>query len=111
MNRQRLLWAVVIGVVGALQAWDSGVLRAGSTVMFLVAAGIAAPTCAFLLTDAHGIRMASIGVMLVLLTWARMISPISLNGLHITVLPAAVVALVSGLQAARRSQPSSSSSC
>lgn len=48
--------------------------------------------------------------MLVLLTWARIISPISLNGLHIIVLPAAVLALASGFQAVRRSQPSSSSS-
>lgn len=91
MDRRNVPWAALIGIVSALQAWDSGVLEAGGAVIVLAGAGIAAPVLALLFTRSYGAQAASLVVMLVLLTWARLISPVSLNGLHIGLVPASLV--------------------
>ena len=41
MLRNRWIWAVIIVVMGALQGWDSGVLRAPAVIQALVALAIA----------------------------------------------------------------------
>jgi hypothetical protein len=103
------MWAAVIGILGVLQAWDSGVFVAGTSVILLAMAGIAAPVAAFLLSPSYPAHWLSIAVMLVLLTCARMVSPISLNGLHITIVPASFLALAMGLKHLQRAQPDSAS--
>jgi len=83
MMHTRMLWAVLAVVVGGLQAWDSGALRAGSGAQSLIVLGIAAPALALALTEKWHVWVGALVTGAVSLTWARFISPVSLNALHI----------------------------
>jgi uncharacterized membrane protein YobD (UPF0266 family) len=79
----KTLWAVLSIVVGALQAWDSGVLATNGYVQLLVGAGILLPALSLVASNRWDVLIVSLIVGAVLLTWARFVSPISLNTLHL----------------------------
>jgi len=83
MVQNRLLWALLTVVVGGLQALDSGALRAGSGAQALIVLGIAAPALALALTAKWEVWLIALIVGAGLLVWARVISLVSLNALHI----------------------------
>ena len=84
-------WVVPVVVLGVLQAWDSGVLRAGWPIQILVALAIAAPPLAFVVTSEYGLQAAAIAAAFVLLTIARVIAPVPLPTLHLIAFIPAVV--------------------
>jgi hypothetical protein len=79
----RLGCALVTVAMGSLQAWDSGVRPGGTAVFWLVAAAIAAPALAFLLVRDFRVVTGAVVAAFVLLTAARLLSPVSLNTLHL----------------------------
>jgi len=90
IGKKRWLMVPVV-VAGALQAWDSGVLGAGWLIQVLVALAIAAPPLAMILTPHYGAHAAAVAASFVLLTIARVMSPVSLPTLHIIAFIPAVV--------------------
>lgn len=86
-------WVIIaISVVmGALQAWDSGVLRAGTGIQLLVGAAIALPVVALLATNSSGVHALAVTGAFVLLTIARLISPVALPTLHLVAFIPAVL--------------------
>ena len=78
-------------VMGMLQAWDSGVLGAGTGIQLLVGAAIALPVVALLVTDGYGMHALAVAGAFVLLTIARVISPVALPTLHIVAFIPAVL--------------------
>ena len=99
MIHNRTLWAVLSIVVGALQAWDSGVLATNSYVQLLVSAGVLLPALALVASHRWDVWIVSLIVGAVLLTWARFVSPISLNTLHLGLfVPAIYIIFVSRLE-------------
>jgi hypothetical protein len=105
MNFRNPFWAVVVLAVGSLQAWDSGALGAGSMALALIALAIAAPSVALFASASPGVLAASVVTMLGLLTWARLVAPVPLNGLHIMLVPAAFLAFTRSLQRVAQSAP------
>jgi hypothetical protein len=94
------LWAGLALAVGLLQAWDSGGFAVGLGVAVLAALGVILPAATILATRAQEARMAALVLGLALLTWARIASPVSLNGLHLSLfVPAVYVLLLPGLLA------------
>lgn len=83
MSIRNRWWAVLIVVLGALQAWDSGVLRVPVVIQALVALAIATPPVVLLLTNEYGVQALSVAACFILLTIARVISPDPLPTLHI----------------------------
>jgi hypothetical protein len=83
MSIRNRWWAALIVVLGALQAWDSGVLRAPAMIQALVALAIVTPPAVLLLTNAYGVQALSVAASFILLTIARVISPVPLPTLHI----------------------------
>lgn len=83
MMQNRLLWAALTVIVGGLQALDSGALQAGSGAQVLIAVGIAAPALALALTGKWEVWVTALVVGAGLLVWARVISLVPLNALHI----------------------------
>ena len=81
--QNRALWVTGSLLVGFLQAWDSGALQAQPFAQALIAAGILAPAAAIGLTQHFYARITALIAAALLLAWARMITPISLNALHI----------------------------
>ena len=75
--------AAICLAMGGLQAWDSGVLRAGGMMQGLVVAAILLPVIALLLTESYGVRAAAVGTAFVLLTVVRVMSSVPLPTLHI----------------------------
>jgi hypothetical protein len=99
MMQNRMVWVLLTVLVGGLQALDSGTLRAGSGAQALIVLGIAAPAVALALTDRWAVWVTALVVGAGLLVWARVISPVSLNTLHIGLLvPAMYVLFVSRLE-------------
>lgn len=99
MYRYRFVLAATTAVLGCLQAWDSGVLLAGALVQALVALAIAAPAAAIAATRRRGTQMAAVAAAFALLTVARVLSPVSLNTLHLAAFfPAVVILFVARLQ-------------
>ena len=104
MVHNRLLWSVLSIVVGALQAWDSGILQAGSTAGVLVAIGIVIPGIALAVTPSWTAWIGALVAGAVLLVAGRMASPVSLNAVHIGLMvPAIYVLFVHRLE--QRLQP------
>ncbi len=91
MLRNRWLWAVIFVVMGGLQAWDSGVLRASPAIQALVALAIAVPAVTVVLTASFALHATSVAVAFALLTVARIASPVPLNTLHIVAFVPAVL--------------------
>jgi hypothetical protein len=86
MVQNRSLWVVLTVVVGLLQAWDSGALRAGPAAQVAMALGIAVPAVALALTEKWAVWVAALIAGAVLLTIARLTSLVSLNALHIALM-------------------------
>jgi hypothetical protein len=106
LNESRTLVAVGSLLVGLLQAWDSGALQAGLTAQVLIVIGIVMPAAAIVAPMGQGVRIGSVIVAALLLVAARMVSPVSLNALHLALFaPALYILVVTGLQnaATRRS--------
>ncbi|HEX7121229.1 MAG TPA: hypothetical protein VF178_02585 [Gemmatimonadaceae bacterium] len=102
----RRLIALIVLVLGALQAWDSGAFAAGFTVAMLALAGVAAGGLPLLVSRDLRVWVAGIVSSAILLIIARLVSPTSLNELHLILLVAAIAILaasgVIGRKAATR---------
>jgi hypothetical protein len=99
MLHNRLVWALLSVLVGGLQAWDSGVFQAGSTVQALAIAGVLLPALALWFAERWDIWLFALIAGAVLLTAARLVSPVSLNTLHIGLMvPAMYVFFVCRLE-------------
>jgi hypothetical protein len=99
MAQNRLLWALLTVIVGGLQALDSGALQAGSGAQALIVLGTAAPALALALTRKWEVWLTALVAGAALLVWARVISLVSLNALHIgAMVPAMYIFFVSRLE-------------
>ena len=87
------LWVVISLGVGLLQGWDSGGFSAGMFVAFLTAAGILLPAITIAMKVPHELRIVALAAGAILLVGARMAAPVSLNGLHLALFPAALYLL------------------
>lgn len=96
--RDERIWILVVGLLGMLQMWDSGVLAAGTLPVLtsMVALGTVLATVAG--SDSHALRLAALVMGAGLLTIARLTAPAALNGLHLALFPAAVMILLSRSQ-------------
>jgi hypothetical protein len=79
----RTLWVTGSLIMGFLQSWDSGGLQAPPFAQGLIAAGILAPAAAIALSQNFFVRLSALVGAALLLLWARMITPVSLNTLHL----------------------------
>ena len=89
--------ALIIFVMGSLQAWDSDVPAAGFFIVFLVSLAIALPPVALLLPLKQILFLAAFALSLVLLIVARLISPTPLPGLFIVLVPAVMGLIFTGI--------------
>ena len=89
MSRQGS-WIVISLAVGLLQALDAGGFACGPFVAVLTAAGVAIPAVAIAARVPHEVRVAALVVGAILLVGARLAAPVSLNGLHLALFPAAL---------------------
>ena len=87
-------WVVVSLVLGLLQAWDAGGFAMGRLVAVVTLAGLVFPIATIALRVPHGVRIGALALGAILLVVARLSSPVSLNGLHLALFPAAVYILV-----------------
>jgi hypothetical protein len=108
MIHNRLVWAAMSIVMGGLQAWDSGVLQAGPAAGMLVALGMIVPAAALAATANWTAWISSLVLGAVLLAAGRMVSPVSLNAVHIGLMvPAIYVFFVARLEQQLQSQRTS----
>jgi hypothetical protein len=104
MQRDDRLWAgALTAAVGLVQAWDSGGFGAGVGIAWLTGLGVLVPAAGLLATQRQEVRMGALAAGFILLTWARIASPVSLNTLHLSLfVPALYVLAVSGMLRRRR---------
>lgn len=93
MLQNRMVLACGALAVGLIQAWDSNALQAGAFAQILIVAGIVVPVTAIAAPVERAVRLMALILGAVLLTWARMISPVSLNAIHLGLFPAALYIL------------------
>ena len=93
----RATLALLAFVLGSLQAWDSNVPDAGLLIVLLVSLAIALPPVALLLPLKQSYFIGAFALSFLLLVLARVISPISLPGLFIVLVPAVMGLLYTGL--------------
>ena len=91
MRLNKWTLAVICAGMGALQAWDSGVLGASPVIQALVAAAIVLPVVALLSTNRYGVQALSVATAFVVLTIARLVSAVPLPTLYIVAFVPAVV--------------------
>lgn len=94
MRLSRWVVAGLIVLLGSLQAWDSGVLAAGSLVRLLAWTGIAIPAMAALLSATHLGTVAAVCASAVLEIAARVVSPVPLPELLLVSMIAALLLFV-----------------
>ncbi len=97
MTATRAGIAVIIFVMGSLQAWDSDVPDAGLLIVFLVSLAIALPPVALLVPLKQSYFLAAFALSFILLIIARIISPIPLPGLFIVIVPAVMGLIFTGI--------------
>ena len=100
MNRSTILrasFAILIFVMGSLQAWDSDVPAAGLLIVFLVSLAIALPPVALLVPLERTHFLGAFALSFILLILARLISPIPLPGLFIVLVPAVMGLIFTGI--------------
>ena len=90
-------FAILIFVLGNLQAWDSDVHEAGLMIVLLVSMAIALPPVALLLPLKQTYFVGAFALSFMLLLVARFISPIPLPGLFIVLVPTAMGLIFTGL--------------
>jgi hypothetical protein len=81
MNKSTFLratFAILIFVIGNLQAWDSDVPKAGLLIILLASLASALPPVALLIPLSQMHFLGAVALSFVLLLVARLISPISL---------------------------------
>ena len=93
----RAAMALLMIVLGNLQAWDSDVHEAGLVFVFLVSLAIALPAVILLIPLQSSFFVGAILLSLVLLVLARILSPVELPGLFIILVPAAMGLTFTGL--------------
>ena len=81
MTRNRMLGLGVALPMALVQAWDSNGLDAGPLVMALVAAAIALPSLALVVTSHPGVYAAAEGIAIALLLAAKIVTPVALPAL------------------------------
>lgn len=89
--------AILIFVMGNLQAWDSDVPKAGLLVVLLASLAIALPPVALLIPLSPTHFLGAFALSFLLLFIARMISPISLPGLFLVLIPAVMGLIFTGI--------------
>jgi len=89
--------AIIIFVLGNLQAWDSDVPAAGLLVVFLVSLAIALPPVALLVPLQQNYFLGALALSFIFLILARLISPIPLPGLFIVLVPAVMGLIFTGI--------------
>src|SRR5262245_9969399 len=89
--------AIIIFVLGSLQAWDSDVPAAGLLIVFLVSLAIAIPPVVLLLPFEQRYFLGAFALSFILLILARLISPIPLPGLFIVLVPAVMGLIFTGI--------------
>ena len=89
--------ALIIFVMGSLQAWDSEVPAAGLLIVFLVSLAIALPPVALLIPLKQIHYLGAFAVSFILLILARLISPVPLPGLFILLVPAVMGLIFTGI--------------
>ncbi|HMD79678.1 MAG TPA: hypothetical protein VKE92_00130 [Anaerolineales bacterium] len=89
--------ALIIFVMGSLQAWDSDVSSAGLLIVFLVSLAIALPAVALLVPLKQMHFLGAFAISFVLLIVARLISPVPLPGLFIVLVPAVMGLIFTGI--------------
>jgi len=89
--------AIIIFVMGNLQAWDSDVPTAGLWIVLLVSLAIAFPPVALLVPLKQSYFLGAFILSLVLLVLARIISPTPLPGLFLVLLPAMMGLIFTGV--------------
>jgi hypothetical protein len=90
----RWLWTVLLIAASALQAWDSGVLGADAFVQAVVAVAILIAPLAWGARARYEVQVGAVALAFVLLTVARMVSPVTLPELHLAAFIPAVLILV-----------------
>ena len=102
----RWLWAGICLVLGGLQAWDSGVLRAAAGIQVLVAIALRLPVLTLLMTERYELRAGAVAAAFVLLTIGRVVSSVPLPTLHIVAFIPAVLIFFSKVVTDRTPRPS-----
>lgn len=97
MTATRAGLAIIIFVLGSLQAWDSDVPAAGLLIVSLVSIAIALPPVALLVPLKQSYFLGAFALSLVLLIVVRLISPIPLPGLFIVLVPAVMGLIFTGI--------------
>lgn len=89
--------ALIIFVLGSLQAWDSNVPAAGLLIVSLVNLAIALPPVALLVPLKQSYFLGAFALSFILLIMARLLSPIPLPGLFIVLVPAVIGLIFTGM--------------
>ena len=89
--------ALIIFVLGSLQAWDSNVPAAGLLIVSLVNLAIALPPVALLVPLKQSYFLGTFALSFILLILARLLSPIPLPGLFIILVPAVMGLIFTGM--------------
>ena len=97
MTASRVALAVIIFVMGNLQAWDSGVPEAGLLAVFLVSLAIALPAVALLVPLEQIYFLGAFALSFILIVIMHLNSPIPLPGLFIVLIPAIMALIFTGI--------------
>jgi hypothetical protein len=89
--------AFLIFILGSLQAWDSNVHEAGLLIVLLVSLAIPLTPIALLIPARQQYMVGALVLALILLILARLVSPISLPGLFLILVPAVMGLIFTGL--------------
>jgi len=93
----RAVLSLLIFVLGSLQAWDSHAQDGGLLIVMLVSLAIVLPAVAIMLPLNPAYFLGSAVLSFVLLTLARIFSPVPLPGLHLILIPIATSFIFVGL--------------
>jgi hypothetical protein len=93
----RAVMAILMIVLGNLQAWDSKVQGAGLLIVLLVSLAIPLTPIALLIPVRQQYMIGALVLAFILLLLARLLSPIPLPGLFIILVPAAMGLIFTGL--------------
>ena len=100
MNSSTVLrtgFAIIIFLIGNLQAWDSDVPKAGPLIVLLTSLAIALPPVALPIPLSRLHFLGAFALSFILLVVARLISPISLPGLFLVLIPAVMGLIFTGV--------------
>lgn len=82
--------ALAVLVLGVLQAWDSGAFGTGPLVATLALVGVALAGLPLLVSREVRVWLAGVILSALVLTIARIVSPVSLNTLHLIAFAGAI---------------------